>query len=439
MHEVEADHTTNIIKDSANSEDHIQCDQCKFLANSVPNLVNHIIRKHRHTVKTCNFCDYETESRNEIIDHISSEHGDNDARIEMANQIATLKESFERFETFKVELNDLINRLIGDSNAVKQELFMIRNNQANDPRLRDIDRAIQRLSALIENPPPSKPSSDASSNLSKQLRPSMTTESLRKGETITQQPKILFIGDSISSHANIEMIAEATESKIVTTKAYSAVYDKESNIAKEAAYFPKTNFTDVVPAEVVKDDFEHLILQAGSVDISNLKTSQNAEIHMEYFRQQAVISAQNIFNAGINALVQQPSLKKVVIFKQIPRYDPTYLDPLQLKQALSQLFNRTLTELWINSPYKERIHIGSHNMECSGSILTSRYKDIETGKFDGVHLFGSSGSKFYTLSILNILQSAGLTSENHNYHLSCPQSQHRNSRVPKKGNSLRGL
>ena len=93
---------------------------------------------------------------------------------------------------------------------------MIRNNQqADDSRLRDIEKAIQRLTTLIENPFPSKSPLEASSNLSKQSRPSMMTESSRTGEKITQQSKILFIGDSISSHANIKMIAEATDSKTV--------------------------------------------------------------------------------------------------------------------------------------------------------------------------------------------------------------------------------
>ena len=258
-------------------------------------------------------------------------------------------------------------------------------------------------------------------------------------EKVTKQSKILFIGDSISSYANFEAIAEATDSKIVTAKAYSAVYDDETNKAKKAPSFPSKNFVDVVPSEVVKDNYKHLILQSGSVDISNLNTSQNAEANLNYFQQQAVISAQNIFNAGVSALACQPSLEKVVILKHIPRYDPSHVDPLQLKPALSQLFNTMLTELWIKSPHKDKIHIGSHNMDCTGSIRTSRYKDIRTGKFDGIHLFGSSGSKFYTLSILNILQSVGLTSEEHNFHLSCSQSQHKNRNLSRKGNFSRGL
>ena len=81
------------------------------------------------------------------------------------------------------------------------------------------------------------------------------------------QPKILFVGDSIIGHANIKVIADATHSEIVTSKAYSAIHDEVSNKAKAAAYFPRKNFLNVVPIEVAKDNFEHIVVQAGSVDI----------------------------------------------------------------------------------------------------------------------------------------------------------------------------
>ena len=109
--------------------------------------------------------------------------------------------------------------------------------------------------------------------------------------------------------------------------------------------------------------------------------------------------------------------------KQIPRYDRVDLDPLSVKQALSQIFNGTLTDLWIKSPVKDRIFVGNHTIECSGGIRESRYRNIQTGAFDGVHLYGSSGRKAYTRSVLNILKQAGLVSSDFD-HLSCAQTQY---------------
>ena len=140
------------------------------------------------------------------------------------------------------------------------------------------------------------------------------------------------------------------------------------------------------------------------------------------------MSANNLFQAGVNALTMQPSLDKVVILKQIPRYDPMDVDPLSLKASLSLLFNDTLVKLWMDSDQKHKLFIGSHSIHCSGAIRESRYRHTQSGKFDGIHLYGSSGSKAYTQSVLNICKAAKITSENYNYHQSCPQFQYQNNR-----------
>ena len=248
------------------------------------------------------------------------------------------------------------------------------------------------------------------------------------------ESQILFIGDSISAHADIKVIADATQSKIVTAKAYSAVYDEVANVAKHAAYYPKKNFQQVIPNEVVKTTFEHLIVQAGSVDITNLKTDVNPREHLEYFKQEAVVSARNIFNSCVSAFEHQPSLKSIIILKQTPRYDPSEVDPLSIKPMLSHLFNNTLMELWMNSSLKHKIHVGNHNIDCSGAIQAARYRHTKSGRFDGVHLYGASGNKAYTKSVINILKSAALISSNTDFHMSCPQYKYQNRQNRRQGN-----
>ena len=146
--------------------------------------------------------------------------------------------------------------------------------------------------------------------------------------------------------------------------------------------------------------------------------------HLEYFKQETVMSAKNTFDSCLLALERQPSLKSIVIMKQTPRYDPVSIDPFSLKPALSQLYNNTLTELLMSCPLKNKIHLGAHNIDCSGAILSARYRHTKTGRFDGVHLYGSSGSKAYTKSILNILKNTSLLSQEYEYHLSCPQTEY---------------
>ena len=50
-----------------------------------------------------------------------------------------------------------------------------------------------------------------------------------------------------------------------------------------------------------KDD-DVLIVQAGSVDISNLKTDKQTAQNVEYFKQQTLNSARNLFAAVTDAV-----------------------------------------------------------------------------------------------------------------------------------------
>ena len=245
-----------------------------------------------------------------------------------------------------------------------------------------------------------------------------------KPESQDESTRILFVGDSISSSVNIDALENALDKEVITAKAYCSAYDTEQNSAKFAAKFPRANFTDVIPAQLRRSKYHALVIQAGSVDITNLNTKQTSDDDIEYFRHQTELSAKNLFVAAENSLKQQPSLEKVVVMKQTPRYDPISSDPLSLKAALSELFNNILTEQWMSSKLKDRIVVGSHNLECSGAIQQSRYRESKSGRFDGVHLLGNSGPKFYTLSVLNILRKAQLTSPDYDYHQSCPQTQY---------------
>ena len=89
-----------------------------------------------------------------------------------------------------------------------------------------------------------------------------------------------------------------------------------------------------------------MIIQAGSVDITNLRTNVEPSKHAEYFKQETVQSAKNLFKSCENAASSNPNLKRVILMKQTPRYDPLNVDPSALKPVLSNLFNNTLVQCW---------------------------------------------------------------------------------------------
>ena len=79
--------------------------------------------------------------------------------------------------------------------------------------------------------------------------------------------------------------------------------------------------------------------------------------------------------------------------------------------------------------------IGNHSLECSGGVLQARYNNSQSGKFDGIHLFGPSGGKAYTASVMDILREAGLVkTEPPKYydeldHKNCEQARYQASQA----------
>ena len=134
-----------------------------------------------------------------------------------------------------------------------------------------------------------------------------------------------------------------------------------------------------------------------------------------------------------SALANHSGLEKVTIMNHGPRYDTQKVDPVGNKQQLASYANRFLLELWLDSPHKNRIFIGSQTLECSPNIQKDRYTDESSGRYDGVHLYGPNGKSAYTASVINILQSSvqtpapnsssqGLPNDSHNR---CPQAKYK--------------
>ena len=114
--------------------------------------------------------------------------------------------------------------------------------------------------------------------------PKTSTPSVR-----SRRPKTLLIGDSISSNVHLEVLEEATDTKFVTAKAYSSVYDIVENEAKAPARFPASNFKDVIPSELKKDKYQTMVVQSGAVDITNFNTKDEPTENIDYFKKETIV------------------------------------------------------------------------------------------------------------------------------------------------------
>ena len=148
---------------------------------------------------------------------------------------------------------------------MKQELFLIRNHISTKDT---VHIKHSEPDSPMTTPPPPKESS---------------TPPPKRAQKETKS-KTLYIGDSISSNVRIDTLEMATKTEITTAKAYSAIYDTVSNVAKQAAKIPEANFSKVIPTKLKTEAFENLIIQAGSVDITNLRTNVEPSKHAEYFK-----------------------------------------------------------------------------------------------------------------------------------------------------------
>ena len=163
----------------------------------------------------------------------------------------------------------------------------------------------------------------------------------------------------------------------------------------------------------------------------------------EHLKEKVRASCLNMINIAENALADNAELKNVTIMNHAPRYGAEDIDPLGLKHNLANLANSHLLKLWLSSSCKDKIFIGSHSLETSAEIRNIRHTDKRSGRYDGVHFYGTAGRNAYMESVLNIILSSfntKLPAENarqssvDDSHTRCPQTNYMNR---KKGDSNR--
>ena len=132
----------------------------------------------------------------------------------------------------------------------------------------------------------------------------------------------------------------------------SKKFEKETNtkLTVERAYcienegrFKDINFTAVVPEIVKKGEVDTLVLQSGSIEITNMEVNkamvdEDLKTLKSKFYEKVEKDSVNLFNIAENAIANNPELN-VIIVKRLPRYDRTSKDITGLKSQLSKFAN----------------------------------------------------------------------------------------------------
>ena len=175
------------------------------------------------------------------------------------------------------------------------------------------------------------------------------------------------------------------------------------------ARFPHKNVTDIAHVALAdtheNDKYTEMVLSPPSVDISNMDTSNiSPNDNTEAFKQNVIISCKNIFTVAENALRNHQNLEKVVIIEHPPRFDRKETDPLGLKPHLARYANMIFGQLWLSSPLKDKIMIGSHCLGHTNTQIIKLYRNERTNRFDGVHMYSKHGRHQFTKSLIHILK-----------------------------------
>ena len=263
----------------------VPCEVCGLFFSDLNLLQKHVETFHKVEGVKCYECKSTLAGPEELQTHIIDEHPEIALFHTMAQQLFQLH---SMFEGFGISLN-----------AIKQELFLIRNYQKTPVEV--TQHQPQTTPTPSPSPTPTTPSSAlppsekiiqqvesgnerarvSFSEALKREKKGKSTKSSGQKETPSpscsspsspprtrpfssvpesviqveeENPKVLFVGDSISSCVNLRELENVLDKPVISAKAYSSVYDEEQNTAKQATRFPRANYKDVISAQLCKSN-----------------------------------------------------------------------------------------------------------------------------------------------------------------------------------------
>ena len=159
------------------------CELCGLVFGMIIN--NHIQSDHSSELTHCQYCDATVKDKEALELHMMEKHEEVVILHKLGKQVNDMHDDF-------VDLKNILKTLQEDNNAIKQELFVIRNNQVHYSSRKEEGTNFKRAPA-------------------KQPEPG-------RKETSEQKRKILLIVDSVVNSADIDRIEEAKDSIITRTK-----------------------------------------------------------------------------------------------------------------------------------------------------------------------------------------------------------------------------
>ena len=180
---------------------------------------------------------------------------------------------------------------------------------------------------------------------------------------------------------------------------------------KEEGKFPDQNFEKVVPEIIKAGDVNTLVLEAGSIEITNIdvnkammNTGKTVEEHKKVWFEETEETSKALFKIAEDCVEKDKQLH-VIIMKRPQRFDRTSSDILGIKQKISEYGNKIYDQCILRSSYSDRIHLMELNLTQDSKYLKDLiYGQTENPRFDGIHLSGEGSSRHFTYRVVQIFK-----------------------------------
>ena len=344
---------------------------CDYSCNLNIKMKKHISREHAgksNNKNSCNFCDFTAISVVDIWKHKIDKHaGESSDTTNSSNRnsfvINMIAEQnihlLEEFSKLKKNFKDILEQFSYDADDHAKELKDHASKQ-NIQTANALKVLTKEVITLQKSTPQASPSSPTPSSLptprtvqTPSTTSSQNASSTKSSRTSKRQKskyqakqRVLVVGDSFSQRFNFRKLEAVTNSTIRTAKSQGSV----GNL----------NVADVARDMLEKEQFDRLVVSAPAIDIpdhvmSNLKPSDD----MEALKEKIKTSCINTLKTAENALAEHNTLKNITIVSHSLNSDNGGVDPMSLLYNLASFANRYLLELWLSSPHKDKIFIGS--------------------------------------------------------------------------------
>ena len=364
--------------------DTAKCETCVKTFINVQELNEHKLKEHVEGYFKCDYCQQSFDDESAHKDHMLNRHEEIVVMYTMAKQIDVMEEKLVKFEVFQNQVMSLITNVKDTQNEIKQELFLLRNNQqmlkkTNDLKL-EVPKNEEPIVSNVESPV---------------LIDNNAAIKLASKQLLKKRKEVVWVGTPISRPMDFNQLERDMKADMKVVEIDSIRNGRRGS---------RRSLKDGVETALRNHQPDIIVLQAGTEEISCLdvlKATKDEGKNFDECRKKWVKyveeDSKDIYKIAEDVVKHNGDLE-VVIVERLPRYDTRSEDPLNLKQELSTYANTVYKQEWFRKGSPKNIHIVSIPLNCESypHLKQLIYGRSYSSSFDGHSLKGSGASRHLT-------------------------------------------